>query len=101
MYRCESCSVIVQNGARANWITTKVRRKRYAFRPAAIPVQGKGRKKKRRRDDQGGIGIERMNHLKVCTACFERLTEIGPEVVEDTVVDIVETIEEQEEVYAD
>lgn len=101
MYRCQSCGVIVQSGERANWITTKVRRKRYPFRAAAIPVQGKGRKRKRRRDDQGGIGIERMNHIKVCNACFERLDEQGPEVVEDIAPEIVEEAPVEEEVDQD
>jgi hypothetical protein len=89
MYRCQSCGVLVPTGTRALWVTTQVRRKRYSFRAAAIPVQGKGRKKRRRRDDVGGIGIERMNSLKVCSVCYKKLTDAGPEVMEDLVVDLV------------
>ncbi len=81
MYRCESCNTLVPSGARASWVTTKVRRRVYPFRAAAIPVAGNG-KKRRRKDDKGGQGWERVDQIKVCDGCFNRLSSMEPEVVE-------------------
>ena len=80
MYRCQSCGVLVPTGIRARWVTTKVRRKVYPFRQSAIPVAGKG-KKRRRKDDKGGQGWERVDQIKVCDNCFDRLSNMEPEVV--------------------
>lgn len=98
MYRCQSCNALVPSGARASWVTTKVRRKVYPFRAAAIPVAGKG-KKRRRKDDKGGHGWERVDQIKVCDVCFDRLSQLEPEVVggdEPIIADEAEYSEEYE-----
>ena len=100
MYRCQSCSVIVPSGARALWVTTKVRRKAYPFRQNAIPVAGKG-KKRRRKDDKGGQGWERVDQIKVCETCYTRLSQTEPEVVGgDEPVIMAEAVEAAEPVDA-
>ena len=97
MYRCDSCGVLVPAGMRASWVTTKVRRRVYPFRASAIPVAGKG-KKRRRKDDKGGQGWERVDQIKVCDTCFDRLSSMEPEVVgsdEPEVINEVEFVAEE------
>jgi hypothetical protein len=80
MYRCQSCGDLVPSGVRTSWVTTKVRRKVYPFRQAAIPVAGKG-KKRRRKDDKGGQGWERVEMKSACDSCWDRVSALEPEVV--------------------
>ena len=68
------------SGVRTSWITTKVRRKVYPFRQSAIPVAGKG-KKRRRKDDKGGQGWERVEMKSACDSCIDRMSAMEPEVV--------------------
>ena len=89
MYRCQSCNTLVSSGMRASWVTTKVRRKVYPFRPSSIPVAGKG-KKRRRKDDKGGQGWECVDQIKVCDTCFDRISQMEPEVVGTVEPEVVE-----------
>jgi hypothetical protein len=73
----------------------------YPFRQAAIPVAGKG-KKRRRKDDKGGQGWERVEVKSACDSCFDRMASLEPEVVgsiEPMIVaeeaEFVEAVEEQ------
>ena len=50
-------------GSRAVKVIVEIRRKEYDFRPKAIPMRRKGRKKKQYRDDKGGVGWERVKEV--------------------------------------
>ncbi|MBO84419.1 MAG: hypothetical protein CL927_03605 [Deltaproteobacteria bacterium] len=91
MYRCQSCGELVPAGVRTSWVTTKVRRKAYPFRQSAIPVAGKG-KKRRRKDDKGGQGWERVEMKSACDSCIDRMAAMEPEVVGS--IEPVEVVEE-------
>ena len=62
-FRCWYTGKVATPGTRAVKVIVETRRKEYAFRPKAIPVKRKGRKKKQWRDDKGGIGFERVKEV--------------------------------------
>ena len=62
-FRCWYTGKVATPGTRAVKVIVETRRKDYDFRPKAIPVKRKGRKKKQWRDDKGGIGFERVKEV--------------------------------------
>lgn len=104
MYRCDMCNSVVAPGTTSHQVVSQVRPKRYAPRPRATPMPGKGRKKRSRRDDPGGLGWEAKSVELVCGTCLpaanERLEnllstmEVPAEIVE--VVDVEEASEASE-----
>jgi len=62
-FRCWYTGSVATPGTRAVKVIVETRRKEYSFRPKAIPVRRKGRKKKQWRDDKGGIGFERVKEV--------------------------------------
>ena len=62
-FRCYYTGKVAPPGTRSVKVIVEVRRKEYAFRPKAIPMRRKGRKKKQYRDDKGGGGWERVREV--------------------------------------
>jgi hypothetical protein len=62
-FRCWYTGKVATPGTRSVKVIVETRRKEYEFRPKAIPVKRKGRKKKQWRDDKGGIGFERVKEV--------------------------------------
>lgn len=62
-FRCYYTGKVAAPGTRAVKVIVEIRRKEYDFRPKAIPVRRKGRKKKQYRDDKGGVGWERVKEV--------------------------------------
>jgi hypothetical protein len=62
-FRCWYTGKVAPSGTRAVKVIVESRRKEYLFRPKAIPVKRKGRKKKAWRDDKGGFGFERVKEV--------------------------------------
>ena len=62
-FRCYHTGKVAPVGTRAVKVIIEVRKKEYDFRPKAIPVRRKGRKKKQYRDDKGGGGWERVKEV--------------------------------------
>lgn len=62
-FRCYYTGKVASPGTRAVKVIVEIRRKEYEFRPKAIPMRRKGRKKKQYRDDKGGVGWERVKEV--------------------------------------
>ena len=62
-FRCYYTGKVAAPGSRAVKVIVEIRKKEYEFRPKAIPVRRKGRKKKQHRDDKGGVGWERVKEV--------------------------------------
>ncbi len=62
-FRCYYTGKVAAPGTRAVKVIVEIRRKEYDFRPKAIPVRRKGRKKKQYKDDKGGYGWERVKEV--------------------------------------
>jgi len=75
MYRCDMCNSVVASGATSHQVVSEVRPKRYPPRPRATPMPGKGRKKRSRRDDPGGVGWEAKAVELVCGTCLPAANE--------------------------
>jgi len=66
-FRCYYTGKVAAPGTRAEKVIVEIRKKEYEFRPKAIPVRRKGRKKKQHRDDKGGVGWERVKEVMMTT----------------------------------
>ena len=62
-FRCYYTGKVAPPGSRAVKVIVEIRRKEYDFRPKAIPMRRKGRKKKQYRDDKGGVSWERVREV--------------------------------------
>lgn len=76
MYRCNLCQQVVPPRTPANRLVVETRERVFPHRSNAQHVKQAGKKKKRTRDDPGGVGTQIVQEILVCPTCAAESPEV-------------------------